>query len=202
MVYLRNKTPNLLVSALASRRLSTARRSITPSSSPRLARRPSRRNEFHTSSMELECSSLPLNEKRHLIFKIHDINVDDSAEAHSYYAFSACTTMTSPRTVTHHHARDGRLLPQEIGPLRHAGVVPQGQHACCLDGLPHDRTLPRMLHNMAITNGLMANLALAEMDLIQFAQLILQNSTPRCTPSVRTLSFASSKQWPPSRGSP
>ena len=51
------QTPHSFMSAPASCHLSTGRRSITPSSSPRPARRPSRPNVSHTSSTRSTCCS-------------------------------------------------------------------------------------------------------------------------------------------------
>ena len=67
---------------------------------------------------------------------------------------------------------------------------------------PRDRTVSHLLHNKPITDELMANLKLAEMDLFQFATFILQDSSTHCSPNVRTLLGASSEQWPPSSDSP
>ena len=63
-------------------------------------------------------------------------------------------------------------------------------------------TVIQILHNKTITDERMANLAIAETDLIHFARSPFKDSAMRCSPSTRTLSGASSKQCPSSRGSP
>ena len=67
---------------------------------------------------------------------------------------------------------------------------------------PRDRTVTQPLHDNANTDELTAHLALAVMDLIHFARPPCEDSAKGCTPSARTLSCASSKQLPPSRGTP
>ena len=56
-----------------------------------------------------------------------------------------------------------------------------------------------LLHNKTITDELMVNLALAEMDLIFLARSSFKGSATRWSPSGRRLSRSSSKQWLPCR---
>ena len=66
---------------------------------------------------------------------------------------------------------------------------------------PRDMSVTQ-LYNKPNIDELMANLAPSVMGLIPFAPLILENFATRSSPSATTSSGASSKQRPPSRGSP
>ena len=99
------------------------------------------------------------------------------------------------------HGPDGRSLPQEIEPLRHA-AVPQGQHRVVSTVNPGDKTVTQLLHHKPISDERMANSALSEMDLIHLAPLILQGLYTALLTKREDVIYTSSKQSPLSRGSP
>ena len=141
--------------------------------------------------MELECSSLPLNEKHHLTFQLHNTNIDDRAEGRAYtFASSSCTTMPLLRTATTPPPSCTRwtMTTSSNRTTSTLNDCTSMQPACCLDSQPTRQDFTQQLHNKPTTDELMANLALADMDLIHIAPLILQGLYNTLLTSVRTLS--------------
>ena len=66
---------------------------------------------------------------------------------------------------------------------------------------PRVMTVLQLLHDKPNTDGLMANLAVAVMNLITIPRSSCKDSTTGCSPHLRTLSCDSSQQWPASRAS-
>ena len=78
------------------------------------------------------------DEKHRLLFQIHDINVDDSAEARSSFGFirlydDAVVEDRDNTTPIVHEIDDNRFIKSDT---IDTAAVHQGQPACCLDGMP------------------------------------------------------------------
>ena len=118
----------------------------------------------------------PLHEKHHLIVQTNNTNIDDGAEALSFLGFILlyyhAVVANSDTILLLHEMGDNYLIKSDNYDTQRLYLNVNLRVVLTFN--PRDKTVTHLLYNKPITDELMANLALALIDLIHFAPLILQ----------------------------